>query len=347
MKIMYTNKKKILSAAALLVFIALLLFCLRFTSRQYTLTVTDAMDTVSAVTVRSGLKSKKIAGKCADIIYRYDKMLSISNPQSEIYRFNHSDSGFTFSKEVYDMLKDCGRLYADTNGKFDVTVGAVSKLWANAFLTNRLPDSQKLLKASELTDFSSLSFDDESLTVTKSIPNRELSVGAVAKGYIADKIADYLKTEKPDGALIDLGGNIYVCGSNNAGKAWGIGIQDPDDSSALIGRISLNEGFVITSGDYQRYMISDGVRYHHILDAKTGYPANNGLRSVTIISDSGFTGDSLSTACFISGLEDGIKLARKYNVGAIFVTGKNEVFYSKELENTFSQKNENYSYTAF
>ena len=347
MKNMLTNKRILLPVIILSAAVAMPAIYARLAVRQYTLTVTDAMDTVSAVTIRSGFSSKRIARECADIIYRYDKMLSVDNPQSEISRFNRSAAGSDFSEATYNMLKECGRLYADTDTGFDITVGAVSRLWASSFLTQTMPDEEKLSNAAALTGYPSLSFDDKTLTITKSIPKQELTAGAVAKGFIADKIADYLTTEKTDGALIDLGGNIYVCGNNGRGEEWKVGIQNPDDSSALIGQIRLHEGFVITSGDYQRYMISDGIRYHHILNAVTGYPAKSGLRSVTIVSDSGFTGDALSTACFIAGLDGGIKLAQKYDVGAVFVTDGNEVFYSRRLENTFSGKSEGYTYTAF
>lgn len=346
MKIIYASRKKIYFAVLLILLCCALAFA-HFGSFRHTVTVTGAMDTVSGITVYGGISSKKTAEKCADMVREYDSLLSISNPESEIYRFNKCDSSFRFSEQTYALIKDCKSLYLDTDGRFDITVGAASKLWSGAFLSQKLPDEEKLAKASALTDYSSLSFDDDSFTITKSIPNQELNTGAVAKGFISDRIADYLKTADIRGALIDLGGNIYVCGNNGTKKKWSIGIQDPNDPSALVGLIALDNGFVITSGDYQRFMISDGVRYHHILDAKTGYPARSGIRSVTIISDSGFTGDSLSTACFITGLEKGIELVKKNNVYAIFVTENDDVFYSQELETAFTKSGKNFSYTAF
>ena len=345
MKIIF-KQKKIYFAAALLLLMCFVI-ALTHSGGSCTVTVTDALDTVSDITVYGGLNSRKTAEGCADIIRKYDSLLSVSRPESEICRFNNSDSGFRFSDDVYGMIKSCNDLYLDTNGSFDITVGAVSKLWAAAFLSQKLPDSDKLVKASALTDYSSLVFDDDSNTVTKTVPGQEISAGAVAKGFISDKIADYLKTENVRGALIDLGGNIYVCGNNGKKNSWNIGIQNPNDSSALVGLLTLDSGFVITSGDYQRFMISDGVRYHHILDAKTGYPARSGIRSVTIVSDNGFAGDSLSTACFIAELEKGIELVKKNSAYAVFVTENNDVFYSKELEEIFTKSDGSFSYIAF
>lgn len=302
------------------------------------------MDTISKISV-IGPGAKKTAHECTDIIYKYDKLLSVSNPDSEIYKFNHSDTGIILSEEVFNIITSCESFYKDTDGLFDITVGALSQLWKTALISQKLPDENNIQKVLPLTNYSSLIFDKNNLSVTKTIKNQQISLGASAKGYISDRIAENLKNTSIKGAVIDLGGNIYVCGTKQNGNTWNIGIQDPNNTSLTIGTVSLDEGFVITSGDYQRYMDKDGIRYHHITDPKTGYPAKSDLRSVTVISNNGFTGDSLSTACFLSGLNKGIELLKKYNAMGIFVTNDNNIYYSKEL--SFTVHNDHYSYFSY
>ena len=319
---------------------------LKFRQQEYTLYIDDSLNTSSRISIY-GKNSKQIAEDCAEIIRRYDSMLSISDTDSEIYTFNHSTGTHTFSPEVFNLITDCEQLYIDTEGRFDITIGAVSQLWSNAILTSRLPDKSDILSTAVLTDYSSLIINGENHSITKTISGQQLNLGAVAKGYISDCIALHLSSAPADGALIDLGGNIYVSGRKNNNDSWKIGIQNPDEPSAVIGNLSLDEGFVITSGDYQRYFFDNGIRYHHIKKAKNGYPANSGLRSVTIISDNGFLGDALSTACFIVGLEKGIELVKKYNTNAIFVTKDNKVFYSQEIENSFTCTDNKLIYSVF
>lgn len=339
---------KINKIALILLLIVTLVFSifLKFRQQEYTLYIDDSLNTSSRISIY-GKNSKQIAEDCAEVIRHYDSMLSISDTHSEIYTFNHSTGTHTFSPEVFKLITDCEQFYIDTEGHFDITIGAVSQLWSNAILTSRLPDKSDISAKAALTDYSSLIINKDNHSITKTINGQHLNMGAVAKGYISDCIAEYLNTASADGALIDLGGNIYVSGKRNNKEGWKIGIQNPDDVSAVIGNLSLNEGFVITSGDYQRYFFDNGIRYHHITDAKNGYPSKSGLRSVTIISENGFLGDALSTACFIVGIKKGIELVKKYNVKAIFVTKDNRVLYSKELENSFTCTDNSFVYSVF
>lgn len=330
----------------LLVFALAFLSLWKFQSREYSIYIDDALNTSSRISVY-GKNARQTAEGCREIIRRYDSLLSVSDPNSEIYGFNSSEGMYSFSTEVFSLIAACEPFYIDTNARFDITVGAVSQLWSSSILSSRLPDSAAVASAAALTDYSSLILNKDNHSIVKTINGQQLNLGAVAKGYISDRIAEYLKSSSVNGALADLGGNIYAFGSKNDGSRWKIGIQNPDDSSAIIGTVSIDEGYVITSGDYQRYMLIDGIRYHHIIDAKTGYPAKSGLRSVTIISDNGFIGDALSTACFIAGLEKGTELAKKYSTKAIFITEDNKVIYSKELENVFNPSDNSFIYSVF
>ena len=162
----------------------------------------------------------------------------------------------------------------------------------------------------------------------------KLDVGAVAKGYIADRLRDYLEEEGIDHAMIDLGGNIIAMGSKLDGSDYNIGIQKPfDENGTPITSVKLSDKSIVTSGVYQRYFEQDGKIYHHILDPATGYPCENNLYSVTIITDSSLTADALSTTCFLLGYEKGMNLINQLNnVDAVFITNDNQIHYSKNFQ---------------
>ena len=150
-----------------------------------------------------------------------------------------------------------------------------------------------------------------------------------------------------ESALIYLGGSVYAKGENETGAPWRIGIKNPDSEASYMGIVSVKDMSVTTSGDYERYFEVEGKRYHHILDLKTGYPAESGLRSVTIISKDATLGDYLSTKCFVLGFDKSKELIEKYKVSAIFITDDRHVFYTKDLEDSFSKIDKEYSYEAF
>ena len=175
----------------------------------------------------------------------------------------------------------------------------------------------------------------EGNTVTLTDPEARIDLGGIAKGYIADRLKEYLKDEGIEHALIDLGGNMLTLGRRYDGNDFRIGIQKPfADTGTAMAVVSVNDKSVVTSGDYERYFEKDGVIYHHILDPDTGYPVQNDLDQVTIISDQSVDGDALSTTCFAMGLEDGLELIRSLDgIEAVFVTKDGEMHTSSnEIE---------------
>ena len=150
---------------------------------------------------------------------------------------------------------------------------------------------------------------------------------------LSDMLKSYLSSTDVKGAVVSVGGSILAYGSRDkAGSNWSVAIQHPRKENEFLGVIHLKEGFISTSGDYERYFIKDGVRYHHILDAKTGYPCESGLISVTVVCESGLLSDALSTACFTLGLEKGEKLVEKYGAAAIFVTDDEQIHTVGEID---------------
>ena len=174
-------------------------------------------------------------------------------------------------------------------------------------------------------------------TVTFSDPETIIDLGGIAKGYIADRMAEYLRGEGVTSAIIDLGGNLYCLGTKPGGQLFQVGIQYPyEDRQTVIGSLPAEDLSVVTSGVYERCFTVDGKLYHHILDTTTGYPVENDLLSVTIISDASVDGDALSTSCFALGMEAGMSLIENLEgVEAIFITNDFATHITSGLEGVF------------
>ena len=184
-------------------------------------------------------------------------------------------------------------------GVFDITCGSVTGLWNFDSETPSLPDGDALAEAVQSIDYRALGIDYDALTV-RHPEGILIDVGGIAKGFIADKICAELRSMGCTGAVINLGGNVYALGSKR-GKPFTVGIQSPYAAGDYIGTVSVTDRSVVTAGSYQRCFTLDGRTYHHILDLSTGMPAETGIASVTIISDSSAEGDALATICFLLG----------------------------------------------
>lgn len=336
--------KRKLSLILIILIALIVIFSYLNKLRVYTATINDALDTITQITLITNDDGSKYIEDITQIINKYDKMFSHTDKESEIYRFNVGEK-VSFSKETYDIIKSSEEFFLETQGAFDLTIGAVSALWNKTFENGVLPYDDKIKKALDTVDYSSLIFEDNN--IKKTILNQEINLGAVAKGYISDVISNYMIENKIDNGLINLGGNIYAKGRNKDNKKWSIGVLDPLKTDSVLLTLDISDKFVITSGNYLRYADINSVRYHHIVDARSGYPADNELNSVTIISDSGFLADILSTSCFLLGYEESIPLLEKYNVCGIFATKDNKVYYSKELKNSIKKMTDNYDFIEF
>jgi len=261
---------------------------------------------------------------------------------SELYQLNNSKlTESKVSEDLYYLIKQS--LYYNTfsSGYFDVTMLPVIELWGIDTDNPKLPAPDDIISA--LTHVGSegihLSSDkDTPYMITYDTPGIQIDLGGIAKGYITDEIVKILiKNDIPFG-IIDLGGNLYVHGKKNGSEDWTLGIRDPEGSATdLLGKVTLNNKSLVTSGGYERFFEFNGSRYHHILDPFTGYPVESGLKSVSIISDSSIDCDALSTAIFAMGLTDGLAAINALeNTECIIVTNENKVYLSEGLTSNFS-----------
>ena len=302
--------------------------------RERSQTYTDTLfDTVISVQIFDSVDEDVLKG-CEKLCKKYDSMFSNKIEDSEISRINSAGGNpVEVSKETIKLIKK-GIYYSEmSDGVFDITIAPVSNLWDFKAETPLVPSPEAIAEAVSHVNYENIIIRDN--TVKLADPQAGIDLGAIAKGYIADQIKDYLEEEGVRHAMINLGGNVLAMGSKLDGSDYNIGIQKPfDETGEPITSVKISDKSVVTSGIYQRYFKADGKIYHHILDPNTGYPCENNLYSVTILTDSSLTADALSTTCFLLGYDRGMKLINQLdNVDAVFITNDNQIHYSKNFQN--------------
>ncbi len=276
-----------------------------------------AMNTFVSAKVK-GFAAKDAAGGISTLVRELDsKQLSRYTSGSEISRIN-SEAETVLSDEVRDYITELLEVGKMSGGKFDIALGAVSDLWSFND-SPRVPSTDELTEALSRSGSDKLSLSGNTLTRADGCI---IDLGSAGKGIALDKVKSYLSDKKISSAVVSVGGSVLLYGKGS----FNVGVRDPwGEAGRSVMTVKLGAGCVSTSGSYERCFEQDGNRYHHILDPDTGLPVENGLVSVTVISDSGLLSDALSTACFVLGAEGGAKLAAKYGCEAIFITEDKKV----------------------
>lgn len=260
-------------------------------------------------------------------IHRLDALLSISRENSDIYRLNQ-DKSADISSETADLLRRAIDLSEATGGAFDPTVYPLMELWGFSGDTQRVPEDQEIQQALNQVGTQyiwELYPKKNNVSHVALSPQCSLDFGGIAKGYTAQMVLDTLETAGIESAVISLGGNVGLLGTKPDGSPWIVAVEKPDGSGETAATLSIPGGertYCVTSGAYQRYFQEDGVTYHHILDPKTGYPAETDLLSVTIVSKNGTEADALSTALFVMGFEEAVAFwqAGQYDFELVLIT---------------------------
>lgn len=276
-----------------------------------------AMDTFVSAKVK-GFAAKDAAGGISTLVRELDsKQLSRYTSGSEISRIN-SEAEAVLSDEMRDYITELLEVGKMSGGKFDIALGAVSDLWSFND-SPRVPSTDELSEALSHSGSEKLSLSGNTLTRADGCI---IDLGSAGKGIALDKVKSYLSDKKISSAVVSVGGSVLLYGKGS----FNVGVRDPwGEAGRSVMTVKLGAGCVSTSGSYERCFEQGGKRYHHILDPDTGLPVENGLVSVTVISDSGLLSDALSTACFVLGAEGGAKLAAKYGCEAIFITEDKKV----------------------
>ncbi len=275
-----------------------------------------------------GDESSKHISKVIELISALEDKISFRVNGSDVSKLNNGE--VLSDSTISSIIEICNSVSEDSSGSFDVTIGKVSSLWGIGEENERIPSGEEIEALLKDVNYENIKLDGNSVSLQG---NGSIDLGAVGKGAACDLVKNYLEVSGLEGAVVSVGGSILAYGNyNKAGDKWQIAIRHPRNENEFLGIISLSEGFVSTSGDYEKYFQEDGVRYHHILDANTGYPANSGLVSVTVVCDGGALSDALSTACFILGEEKSKSLLEKYNASAVFVDSELNVSVVGEID---------------
>ena len=296
-------------------------------------------------------------GRVADRIFEsvFARVLAIEQQMStteedyddtELLRVNRAAgvAPVQVSADTWYVVDQAVSYSRESTGAFDVTVGPLVALWGIGSSSPMVPGETTLQAALDAVDYASVRLNQSDQTIFLPRPGMGIDVGGIAKGYAADEAAAILRDEGVESALLDFGGNILVVGAKPDGTPWRIGIQVPDAARGdFLGIVELTDRAVVTSGTYERFFEQDGVRYHHILDTVTGFPVDNGLLSVTIVTDESMRADALSTAVFALGLEEGIAFVEsRDDVEAALVTSDLEVHLTSGMQEYFTLTNEDF-----
>ena len=306
--------------------------------KQYTATFLTLFDTVTTVVGRADSEAefKEKAQKVHDALLEYHQLFDIYNDYEGIHNLKTVNDAAGFGPVQVDsriiwLLSECKKVFGTTGGKVNVAMGSVLKLWHDARsdgindpVNAKLPDRSALESAAEHTDLDAVVIDDAASTVFITDPRLRLDVGAIAKGWAVQQVAEKM----PAGLLISVGGNVCATGpKDESGTPWVVGVQDPAGGDSYLHTLYVTKGSVVTSGDYQRTYMVDGKLYHHIIDPETLYPSEY-WRSVTVVCDHSGWADALSTALFLLPLEEGQELLAQFDAKAMWVNADGEIFYS-------------------
>ena len=313
----------------------LVIVCMTGCSRNYE-PVTETgfyLDTVVQITLydMGGRNScSENIRECFAMIERYENLFSSTIEDSDIWKINHSGGvPVTVSDDTVSLLQTALYYSELTDGRIDVTVLPLSSLWDFGSDGNaHRPDDDSIQEALTHIDYRTVQIDGN--TVTLSDSEAAIDPGFIAKGYIADRLKEFLIEQNVKSACINLGGNLITIGNKPDGHPYRIGIQKPfANEGEIITAVDVIVSSVVSSGIYERYFYEDGILYHHLLDTSTGYPADNNIAGVTIISPSSVDADALSTTCFFLGLDDGMKLIESLDdTEVLFITTDGALHYS-------------------
>ncbi|KPJ23161.1 FAD:protein FMN transferase [Streptococcus phocae] len=336
--------------------LCLVLYGCHHTSRNTSLEVTNQplvrseslLHTVVQLSIYHKHQEKTME-QAISYIKEMEQLLSTNLKGSDVYRINKSagKKAVTVDPRTFKIIKEAQKISRASHGKFDITIGAITNLWRIGDKEARRPDDLSIQQALPHIDFRKIHLDKKKSTVLIE-KGMTLELGGISKGFIADEVKQIFLKNKINTAIINLGGNVVVLGTSpNHKEGWNVGVQNPDDVRGdTVGTVRLKNQSIVTSGIYERYLEVDGIKYHHIMDPKTGYPVDNNISGVTVFSRTSLEGDALSTAVFSLGIEEGLAYINQMDhVEAVFIDKNKGVHLSNGLKNTFHLTHKEYHIT--
>ncbi len=295
-----------------------------------------------------GKNAEEATKKVLQRIREIEAKMSINFSKSEINRLNLlSGTGYArLSPETFYVIEEAVKYGNFSKGVFDITVGPLVEVWGISSEAPAVPSFKKIDNILRLIDYRSIMLHRDSLSAKLEKQGQAVDLGGIAKGFAGDETVRIYKENEIESAYVNIGGNVVVSGNKPDNMPWRIGIQNPrEENGKYIGIVSVSDRAVVTSGDYQRYFYENGIRYHHIFNPYTGYPADSGLISATVIAESSIEADALSTTLFILGLEEGMKFIEKFNgVEAVFIDKNKKIYITSGLKKNFIFSDESGDY---
>ncbi len=340
MNLNHHKRKKIVAALVLATILVILTYIFNNYLFQQEPLVKNGFyfNTIIAIQLNDS-HDESLIDTCFDMANTYEHYFSRTLKGSDIYNINHANGA---PVEIHDETAELiryGIAFGDlSGGVFDISIGALTDLWDIPNNNGTIPAQSQIDAALATVDYRQITVDGN--TVTLGNPDAALDLGGIAKGYVADRMREYLNANGACEGFINLGGNVLTLGQKANDEPYHIGIRKPfGEDGETITAVDVTDRSIVTSGRYERYFEKDGHIYHHILDPKNGYPYDNGLNGVTILSDSSMAGDALSTICFALGQEKGTEflssmpsndflnpiLAAETTLQAIFIDENNEM----------------------
>jgi thiamine biosynthesis lipoprotein len=287
-----------------------------------------------------GEEAEAALDEAIDKIGEIDDLMSYFKENSDISRIN-STAGVHYqnvSKETYEVIKKAVYYSKISNGAIDITIRPVLDLWNIGSKDAKVPDKDDIIENLKLVNYNDIEFADDYKAIRLANEKQKIDVNCIAKGFAADEVKKVLVRHGIKNAMINLGGNVYGHGSKMDGSMWRVGVQHPlKPRGNYVGILSVKDKSVVTSGDYEKYFMHNGKKYHHTIDTKTGYPIDNNIVSTTIVSDYSIDGDALTTCLYGMGVEEGLNFAKSIKgIEAIIVTEDKKVYITDGLKDNFN-----------
>lgn len=266
-----------------------------------------------------------------------NSVLSWRKKDSDVYRINEgAGSSVSVSPDTAKIIGQCIEISEDCGGVFDITIGKVAQLWDFGGDNQRLPSKDEIKAALDDVGYKNISVSGKAVQIKE---GQALDLGAVGKGFTCDKIKELLEKGRTKSAVVSVGGSLLIYGD----RTFSVGIVNPENDKQPMGTLKLKNVCVSTSGSYEKFFEQDGKRYHHILNATTGYPANGEFKSVTVVCESGLLSDALSTVCYIAGYRKSIEILEKYEAEAVFIFNNNAVKVTDGLSDKFELTDDSFT----
>lgn len=291
------------------------------------------MDTIMSIKVY-GDNGGEAIDAAENELKRLENVFDRGSEESDVYAVNNG--GTAVCADTENVIKTALEVSRETDGAFDITVSPIMDMWGFYGGNYKVPDDEALKKALGSVDYRNVFAENGTVSV---INNAKIDLGGIGKGYASDRICEMLRERGISSAMINLGGNVYALGEKPGGGKWRVGVANPYNSGEAYLTLDVSDTAVVTSGSYQRYFESGGERYHHIINPHTGKPADNSVKSVTIVCKSGTRADALSTALFVMGREKAVEfLENNPEIGAAIITEDGKVWYTDSLSDCIALK---------